>query len=264
MRGEKFQKARLAHRIDEVVANLSRIIAINRNLGFFTGGYNWVIQIVPYLIIAPAFIRGDIEFGVVTQSGAAFAMLVGAFSLIVRQFESISNFAAVVSRLTSLQDAIEKSHRTEAAIEIVEQDGPLTFEKLSLAAPEGGAMLLNDLSVSIPAGIRVLVTGHTHAPSSALFRQRPASRPRERGASSGRPISFFYRRGLICQWARCVKLWSGQTGKAKFPMLRSLRSYMNSGSTKRQLHPGARYAGGVAERSLARRSTDGGRSRRRT
>ena len=66
-RGEDRQKARLLHD-DDVVANIRRITAVNRNLGFFTGGYNWMIQLVPDLIIAPAFIRGEIEFGVITQS----------------------------------------------------------------------------------------------------------------------------------------------------------------------------------------------------
>jgi putative ATP-binding cassette transporter len=170
-RGEERQKARLLHRLDDLVANVREIIAVNRNLGFFTGGYNWMIQIVPDLIIAPAFIRGDIEFGVVTQSGAAFAMLVGAFSLIVRQFNSISNFAAVVSRLSSLQEAIEKSHVTKSTtIEIVKRDGPLTYEGLTLPSSGSEPPLLKGLSVSIPFGTRVLVTGTTHAPGAALFR----------------------------------------------------------------------------------------------
>ncbi|MGO8499544.1 SbmA/BacA-like family transporter, partial [Rhizobium ruizarguesonis] len=81
----------------------------NRYVGFFTTGYNWLIQIIPALIIAPAYIRGNIDFGVITQSGAAFAMLVGAFSLVITQFQSISKFAAVVARLSSLMEAIERS-----------------------------------------------------------------------------------------------------------------------------------------------------------
>jgi putative ATP-binding cassette transporter len=169
-RGEERQKARLLRRIDDVVANIRRITAVNRNLGFFTGGYNWMIQLVPDLIIAPAFIRGEIEFGIITQAGAAFAMLVGAFSLIVRQFNSISNFAAVVSRLSSLQEAIEKSHITLTTIEVAKQDGPLTYEGLTLASSASEPPLLKELSVSIPFGTRVLVTGATHAPGAALFR----------------------------------------------------------------------------------------------
>lgn len=169
-RGEDRQRTRLLHRIDDLVANIRSIIAVNRNLGFFTNGYNWMIQIIPDLIIAPAFMRGEIEFGVITQAGAAFAMLVGAFSLIIRQFNSISNFAAVVSRLSSLLEAIERTHTSdESRIELEEQKGQFAFERVTLRLPNGSP-LLNDLSISIPAGSRVLVTGASPAVGVALFR----------------------------------------------------------------------------------------------
>ena len=84
---------------------------MNRNLGFFTTGYNYLIQIIPTLIVAPLFIRGKVEFGVVTQSAMAFAQLLGAFSLIVNQFQSISSFAAVIARLSALVGAVEKGRR---------------------------------------------------------------------------------------------------------------------------------------------------------
>jgi vitamin B12/bleomycin/antimicrobial peptide transport system ATP-binding/permease protein len=51
--------------------------------------------------------RGEVEFGVITQSAMIFTTLVAAFSLIVTQFQSLSNYAAVVSRLGSLVDAFE-------------------------------------------------------------------------------------------------------------------------------------------------------------
>lgn len=169
-RSEDRQRTRLLHRIDDLVANIRSIIAVNRNLGFFTNGYNWMIQIIPDLIIAPAFMRGEIEFGVITQAGAAFAMLVGAFSLIIRQFNSISNFAAVVSRLSSLLEAIERTHTSdESRIELEEQKGRFAFEQVTLRSQDGSP-LLNDLSITIPAGSRVLVTGTSPAPGVALFR----------------------------------------------------------------------------------------------
>jgi hypothetical protein len=122
-RCEKQQTVRLLRRLDEAVANFRQITAINRNVGFFTTGYNWLIQIIPAVIVAPAFIRGDIAFGVITQSAAAFALLVGAFSLIVTQFQSISTFAAVVTRLSFLLEAIEQSRAPTgpSGIEIVDQ-----------------------------------------------------------------------------------------------------------------------------------------------
>jgi vitamin B12/bleomycin/antimicrobial peptide transport system ATP-binding/permease protein len=53
---------RLHRRIDELAENFRRIVSVNRNLGFFTTGYNYLIQVIPILLVAPHFIRGDIEF----------------------------------------------------------------------------------------------------------------------------------------------------------------------------------------------------------
>lgn len=167
---EEHHRRRLLDRVDQLIANLRRIVAVNRNLGFFTTGYNWMIQIIPALIVAPGFIRGEVEFGVITQSAAAFAMLVSAFSLIVTQFNSISNFAAVVARLGSLVDAIEKSKKpTPQDIEILERDACLAYEQLTLLS-SSGVPLLKDLSVSIPCGALVQLTGPAQLAGTTLFR----------------------------------------------------------------------------------------------
>jgi putative ATP-binding cassette transporter len=108
-REEESQMAQLISRLDDLVANYRKITSINRNVGFFTTGYNWMIQIIPALIIAPAFIERKIEFGVITQSAIAFSTLVAAFSLIVTQFQSLSSYAAVVARLSALVEVVEQA-----------------------------------------------------------------------------------------------------------------------------------------------------------
>jgi vitamin B12/bleomycin/antimicrobial peptide transport system ATP-binding/permease protein len=108
VRSESEQEAaRIGERLDQLVENFRRITTVNRNVGFFSTGYNWLIQLIPILVIAPAFMRGEIEFGVITQSAMVFTTLVAAFSLVVTQFQSLSTYAAVVSRLGSLLDAFE-------------------------------------------------------------------------------------------------------------------------------------------------------------
>jgi vitamin B12/bleomycin/antimicrobial peptide transport system ATP-binding/permease protein len=162
---------RLLRRLEELVANFRYITAINRNVGFFTTGYNWLIQIIPALIVAPAFIDGTIEFGVITQSAMAFSMLMGAFSLIVTQFQSISTFAAVVARLSFLAEAVEQSQTTTgSAIEMVKAQGRLAYERLTLLPAQHGNPVLKDLSISIPFGTRVLLTGSNQAARVELFR----------------------------------------------------------------------------------------------
>ncbi|MGB8288849.1 ABC transporter ATP-binding protein/permease [Rhizobium ruizarguesonis] len=168
---EEQQGFRLLRRLDDAVANFRKVTAINRNVGFFTTGYNWLIQIIPALIIAPAYIRGNIDFGVITQSGAAFAMLVGAFSLVITQFQSISTFAAVVARLSSLMEAIERSGTpADASIELVEGKERLAYENLTLLHATNGVPIVKDVSISISLGTRVLITGPAQDAQAALFR----------------------------------------------------------------------------------------------
>jgi putative ATP-binding cassette transporter len=123
-RGEQYepQEARGIHvRLRRVVRNSRAIIGVTRNVGFFTSGYNYLVPILPIFIVAPLYLRGKIELGVVTQSAMAFAQLLGAFSLIVAQFQSISAFAAVVRRLSSLWEEMD----------VTDEGGPQGMPRMS-------------------------------------------------------------------------------------------------------------------------------------
>jgi len=162
----------LVARFDEVATNLRKIINVNRNLGFFTGGYYWLIGLIPSLIVAPAFMDGKVEFGVVTQSVMAFSTLVGAFSLIITQFQSISTFTAVVARLKALSDSISEPAPVETATKPRIEIDPtqLAYVGLSLHSSHAKQSLLKDLSVLIPLNLRVLVSGQNLAAGVALFK----------------------------------------------------------------------------------------------
>jgi putative ATP-binding cassette transporter len=162
---------RLLRRIDGFADNFRRIISVNRNLGFFTTGYNYLIQIIPALIVAPLFIRGKVQFGVITQAAVAFAQLLGAFSLIVNQFQSISSFAAVIARLSALVGAAEKgSPSSQTAVGVVGAEGRIAYQGLTLFSLEGGQEVLKNLNADIPHGTKVLVVGPNEAARTALFR----------------------------------------------------------------------------------------------
>ena len=171
LRHEGRLRARLLRRIDDFEDNFRRLVSVNRNLGFFTNGYNYLVALIPTLMVAPLFIRGQVEFGVVTQSTMAFAQLLGAFSLVVNQFQSISLFAAVIARLSAMVGAVEKGPPSrEKAVAVVEDDGRLAYEGLTLFSPEAGHEVLKNLTVFIPRGTSVLVVGPNEAARTALFR----------------------------------------------------------------------------------------------
>jgi putative ATP-binding cassette transporter len=177
---------RLSSRLDALVLNMKRIVAVNRSVGFFATGYGYGIQLLPPLIVGPLFMKGKVDFGVVTQSAMAFAHLLGAFSLIVSQFGSISSYAASLARLGTFSSALDAPHAPS--------DGPaqrdhgrerLVFDDLTLYARMGDDCLVSHLDLSVEAGTRLLVTG-TEEARRVLFR---ATALGPSAADSGRVLS---------------------------------------------------------------------------
>jgi len=167
--GGRRLQAGFGRQIDGITANLRRIIAVNRNLGFFSTGYNYMIQLIPALIVAPLFIRGHAEFGVIPQSSMAFAHVLGAFSVIVNQFPMLSSYAAILARLSVLADAAEAATEpAPAAIEVVDDENRLAVEGLTLRAPHDGRPLVRELSIDLVAGSRLLVRGSRDATAALL------------------------------------------------------------------------------------------------
>jgi putative ATP-binding cassette transporter len=171
LRREGRLTTRLLRRIEGVADNFRRITSVNRNLSFFTTGYNNLIQLIPALIVAPLFIRGNVEFGVITQSAAAFAQLLGAFSLIVNQFQAISTFAAVIARLSAMVGAVDnRPSSASTTVEVVGADDRIAYDGLTLFSTDGSREVLKNLTAEIRRGTNVLVVGPNEGARIALFR----------------------------------------------------------------------------------------------
>jgi vitamin B12/bleomycin/antimicrobial peptide transport system ATP-binding/permease protein len=169
---EAYIRGRLMNRIDALVENLRRIISVNRNLNFFTTGYNYMIQLIPVLIVAPLFMEGGVEFGVIGQATMAFATLLGAFSLVITQFQAISSYASVVSRLGEFAQATENlgARREIARIGISCEADHVAFRGLTLVSPaEDATVLVKNLDVRFEPGARVVVCGSNRPGRVALF-----------------------------------------------------------------------------------------------
>jgi vitamin B12/bleomycin/antimicrobial peptide transport system ATP-binding/permease protein len=171
LRGEKKQQSRLLRRLKELVDNFRAIVSVNRNLGFFTIGYNYLIQIIPILIVAPLYFRGRVEFGVIGQSAGAFVAIIGALSLIVTQFTQISSFVAVINRLGTIWEALEEAPATQALkIEMSHDETRVAFEGLTLRTPKADKVLVDALNLEVPLGRRLLILGQDGTSKTALGR----------------------------------------------------------------------------------------------
>lgn len=171
LQGEEREKGRLHRRLAHVLDNFRTIIGVNRNLGFFTSWYGYTTQLIPVLITVPLYIRGEIEFGQVAQAQVGFNFVLDAFSLLVKEFQRLTTFAAVVERLGAFYEATGPlPPAMESSIEIIEDGSRLAYENLTLAAPDDGRLLVADLSLDLPCGKRLLIQGADGCGRTALMR----------------------------------------------------------------------------------------------
>ena len=168
---ERSLTRRLLGRLEDLASNFRKMVRVNRNLGFFTTSYNYLLQILPILLIAPLFIQGKVEFGVVTQSAMAFTTLVSAFSLIITQFQSITSYMAVVQRLINLWYGIELAQtETVSGIDWSENGEVVAYENLTLRSTTDGHVIVRDLSITIPQGQRTFINCVDNAAKESLFK----------------------------------------------------------------------------------------------
>ncbi len=94
-------KSRELSRHDLVIARAQR------NFAFLDYAYQWSSGLVPPLILAPRFFRGEIEYGLIAQGGRAFRECFDSFSVVVQNMASLASLSASVARLRQLDEALE-------------------------------------------------------------------------------------------------------------------------------------------------------------
>lgn len=175
--GEKREQSDILRRFRDVLTNTLWVIGWNRTLGFFTNSYNYIALLIPVLIVGPMYMRGAVEFGVVTQSENAFAQVLAALSVIVAQFDGLSTFAASIQRLGILWDnlddfdAEQKREAEEAEIEVSKRGSRLVLTDLTVKIPgDEGKELVHNLSFELPPGKSLFITGESGVGKSSLLR----------------------------------------------------------------------------------------------
>lgn len=167
-RGEPKEKTRVRQRLKDVLSNMLRIINRNRTLNFFTTGYNYVVIILPTIVVAPLYLRGEIEFGVVTQSAVAFGHVLNALSIIVTNFGSLSAYAAVVRRLGVFTEVLEEASLPRQRAGVGEGDR-VELSEVSILTPDKSRTLIDNLSLSLPKG-GLLISGPSGCGKSSVLR----------------------------------------------------------------------------------------------
>lgn len=173
LHGEPAERQRLMGKFGLVVSNWIDIMNRTKKITAFTASYGQASQILPYVLVAPAYFAGKTQLGGMMQAASAFLSVQGALSFFVSAYRSLAEWRAVIARLEGFEASI--AHAAAKA-------GP--GGAIAIDAGSGKAIVLNDLLLRLPngaplvatnafslkAGERTLLTGPSGSGKSTLFR----------------------------------------------------------------------------------------------
>ncbi len=168
---EPIEKTRTRQRLSRALKNLRQIISRNLKLNFFTTNYNYVLQILPIVIVSPLYLDGEIEFGAVLQAGGAFVAVVNALSIIVTNFGQLSSLTAVINRLGTFFEALDTVSKGEASDLVFnrEEASMIACSGVTILTPSRDQTVLRDLNFELSKG-GLLITGPSGMGKSTILR----------------------------------------------------------------------------------------------
>ena len=167
--GEKAENKGFHERFAKVISNFWQLMKQTKILNFYVNGYAQLAVIVPLILAAPQYFAGGIALGGLMQTVSAFGRVQDALSYFVESYDTIAQLAAVVKRLTAFTVHMEGAEAVEAGIVRREEGQQLAVEDLQVQLPDS-RVLLDDCTLSLPAGSRLLVTGSSGCGKSTLLR----------------------------------------------------------------------------------------------
>lgn len=172
-RGETREKEQLWKRFVIALTNNYAIVRWQRNLGFFTTGYSKVAQFLPFITLAPFYFAGKVEFGAVSQSAGACAEILYALSIVVSQFDNMSETLATITRVGELKEALDKYEKDRLAVRerVRREEGELLeVSNLKLYTPDGERIIVDGFNLKMEPGKSVLFRGESGSGKTSLLR----------------------------------------------------------------------------------------------
>lgn len=182
-RGEKDESENFWSRFTSVVNNYWKIMRRQKRLNSLTGGYNQLAVIFPVLMAAPRFFTGEMKLGGLMQTASAFGSVHDALSFLVNSYTMITNWSAIMNRLTGFTSAIEQVKTLKDREDLRRTNssyGGLEVESLDVFLPDK-RLLIENLNLTLEPGSSLLITGASGSGKSTLIRTLAGIWPFARG-----------------------------------------------------------------------------------
>lgn len=168
--GEKPELQNFRERFALVIGNFWGLMKRTKLLNFYVNGYAQIAIIVPVLMCAPQYFNGTMQLGGFMQTISAFGRVQDALSYFVESYDSIAQYVAVIRRLGGFAGHMEEAEALAPSFDFTQNtSNALQLWQIDIALPDG-RQLAEKLSIAVPAGKRLLISGGSGAGKSTLLR----------------------------------------------------------------------------------------------
>jgi ABC-type uncharacterized transport system, permease and ATPase components len=171
-RGEKEELNRIKNKFRLILKNSLQKINWERNKEFFERAYEAMIQIFPYLIVAPLYIQGEIDFGKVSQASFLSIYFADALATLIKEFAESGKVSNYIDRLVSLTEGLElvSQQSEDKSVIKTREENRISFKNVTLETPNYQKVIVKDLNLEVEPKKGLLIIGPSGRGKSSLLR----------------------------------------------------------------------------------------------
>jgi putative ATP-binding cassette transporter len=228
--GESQEKENCLQHFKNIASNFTKIIIVRKRLMWLTTGYSHISVIFAIVVASPRYFHGQIHLGQMFQIIDAYNHVQTGFSFIIDSFTRLAQWRAVINRLNSFLaciNAVRLAKLDQERQMLQKKQGKFLISNVSISQPDGQS-LVNNLTLPITRGERLMITGPSGCGKSTLLRTLAGLWPFATGhiavPCEGRIMFVPQKSYLPIDQLRKVLLYSGATqGVADHELIHTLQ-----------------------------------------
>ena len=162
----------LKKRFSSLIQTALQKINWERNKNFFDRGYQSIINVFPFLLVAPLYIRDEIDFGQVNQASLAANLFATALGTLITEFATSGRLSSYIERLVTFSETLETITQEVEGVSTIKsiEENRLAFDHVTLQTPNYEKVIVENLTIELASEQGLLIVGPSGRGKSSLLR----------------------------------------------------------------------------------------------